>query len=348
MGVLGINLGPREVTRSGDKSPARSVWRYVWLMTGWHQAIACALALVVAGLNLIPLELQRRIIDDAIMFGDVDLLLWLGAAYVAAFLALRVIKFVLRLYQGWMTESAVRYTRGHLIGIYCERDRKKDEHRPGEAVSVVNSETDKLGGFVGAAISQAVSNGAMLLGIMGYMLWVETEVALFALAVLIPQAVVTPLMQNHLNKLTKARLEYLREFGDMVAKDDVCTGDRTTGKLDLIYKNQMNFYIWKFLMKGILNLLNGAGPIIVLIFGGWMAVQGETTVGVLVAFVSGFERLSSPVRELITFYRESELARVQHDMIAAWMTDDPDQLAKGQEAEREAEEDAEFEDAKKV
>jgi len=35
--------------------------------------------------------------------------------------------------------------------------------------------------------------------------------------------------------------------------------------------------------------------------------------------VSGFDRISGPIRELITFYRNRAQAGVQHDMIAAWM-----------------------------
>jgi ABC-type bacteriocin/lantibiotic exporter with double-glycine peptidase domain len=48
-------------------------------------------------------------------------------------------------------------------------------------------------------------------------------------------------------------------------------------------------------------------------------MQGEVEVGVIVAFISGFERISSPLRELIGFYRLAAQARVQHDLIAQWM-----------------------------
>lgn len=335
------NISPRAVPRTGEDGPARTVWHYVWRMTGCHQIVICMLAVLVALLNLAPLELQRRLIDNAIAKGDMELLYWLGGLYVAVFLGLRAAKFSLRLYQGWLSESAVRYTRKHLTGIYCDRDREKDEHRPGEAVSVINSETDKLGGFVGGEISQAVSNASMGIGIVVYMMVVEPKVALAALAVLVPQAMVAPVMQQYLNRLTEERLSYLREFGQLVANDDACKGERTMGWLDRIYSNQISFYLWKFLMKGLLNLLNGLGPIVVLTFGGYMAVQGETTVGVLVAFISGFDKLSSPVRELIGFYRRAEQARVQHDMIAAWMCDDPSWLERGQEAEDKAREEAE-------
>lgn len=50
-----------------------------------------------------------------------------------------------------------------------------------------------------------------------------------------------------------------------------------------------------------------------------MVMMGETQVGVIVAFLSGFDRLSSPIRELISFYRVAAQASVQHRLIGEWM-----------------------------
>jgi ABC-type bacteriocin/lantibiotic exporter with double-glycine peptidase domain len=50
-----------------------------------------------------------------------------------------------------------------------------------------------------------------------------------------------------------------------------------------------------------------------------MVIEGETTIGVVVAFISGFDRMSTPLRELIAYYRIAAQASVQHRMIARWM-----------------------------
>jgi ABC-type bacteriocin/lantibiotic exporter with double-glycine peptidase domain len=67
------------------------------------------------------------------------------------------------------------------------------------------------------------------------------------------------------------------------------------------------------------NLLNGLAPLSVLLVGGVMVIEGETTIGVVVAFISGFDRLSTSLRELIAYYRVAAQAAVQHRMIARWM-----------------------------
>ena len=65
------------------------------------------------------------------------------------------------------------------------------------------------------------------------------------------------------------------------------------------------------------------GPLVVLIVGGYLVIQGQTTIGIVVAFVSGFERISSPLHDLLNFYREYEQAKVQHQMIVKWVEGEP-------------------------
>jgi ABC-type bacteriocin/lantibiotic exporter with double-glycine peptidase domain len=57
----------------------------------------------------------------------------------------------------------------------------------------------------------------------------------------------------------------------------------------------------------------------VLAVGGYLVIQGGTSFGVIVAFISGFDRLADPARQLINFYRVMEQTKVRHAMIARWM-----------------------------
>jgi len=144
-------------------------------------------------------------------------------------------------------------------------------------------------------------------------------VAAVGLALLVPQAVLAPLMQRRLNRLMRLRLGLMRAFGNRLAGRSLCAVASGGSILPRIYANRMGIHVWKALTKAALNLLNGLAPLSVLIVGGWLAIEGETSVGVIVAFVSGFQRLADPLRALIGFYRRCAQAGVQHDMIARWM-----------------------------
>lgn len=343
-----LRLQPNPIERTGDDTPARSLLRYVWRMSGYHQVGICLLALTVAGLSMAPLELQRRIINGAIEQSNLDLLFWLGCLYLAVLLLQALLKFLLRVYQGWLSESAVRYGRAHLGRLHGTRDNRgrSDSEGEGRAVSVITGEMDKLGGFVGEGLSQPVVNLGMLFAIVGYMLYVDPMVAAFSFAFLLPQLVIVPLVQRLLNRLIEKRLSLIRDLSDSItdARDAAlanaesegrdeqagagdkagCAPDRGekgafSAQLDAIFRNRMRIFITKFALKGTVNLLNGLAPITVLVVGGYLVLKGETTLGVVVAFMTGFERLANPLRELLAYYRIAAQSNVQHKMIAEWM-----------------------------
>lgn len=51
-------------------------------------------------------------------------------------------------------------------------------------------------------------------------------------------------------------------------------------------------------------------------FGGWLVLEGRTDLGTVVAFSFGFERVSDPFRELITFYRSASDAQMRYRILA--------------------------------
>ena len=56
--------------------------------------------------------------------------------------------------------------------------------------------------------------------------------------------------------------------------------------------------------------------VFVLLFaGGIMVLNGKTEIGIVVAFISGLDRILEPWRELIAFLRSTFGARIQFDLI---------------------------------
>lgn len=319
---------PLPIRTTGDDSPAASVWGYVWRMSGWHQICVALVAAVVAALGAVPLDLQRRIVDDAIAGRSLDLLIWLAGLYLAVVVAQALFKFGLRLYQSWLAESAIRYTRRHLLSIFDRHLSETPEQAgTGKAAAILNAEVDKLGGFVGEAFAQPVVQAGTLLALLGYMLVVEPLVAAVSTVFLAAQVAVVPVLQAWINRRIEIHVRLTRRMSDGVVEHAEATEtaserqpDATLGQVfDRVFRNRMVIHALKWTLKGAVNLLNHLAPLSVLAVGGWQAIEGGTSVGVVVAFMSGFDRLAAPVRGLIAFIRQASQARVQHDMIARWM-----------------------------
>lgn len=314
---------PRVIAETGDDTPAGSLWRYVWRMSGRHQILICCLAVMVAALSMVPLELQKRIVNDAVDGKDLDLLVWLGVSYLAVLFLQGGFKFALRLYQGWLSESAVRYCRQFLSRVHECRSATSDTSGQGQAVSIIGPEIDRLGGFVGEGLSQPVVNLGMLLAVGGYMIVVDPKVALFSLLFIVPQIILVPTVQGSINRLVEKRLTLIRSLSDSIAllseSNNEAALDPLQDEINSIYRNRIRIFFLKFATKALTNLMNALAPLSVLMVGGYFMLQGETSIGILVAFISGFERIVGPLRELLTYYRVAAQAQVQHRLIAKWI-----------------------------
>ncbi|MGF1553565.1 MAG: ABC transporter transmembrane domain-containing protein [Paracoccaceae bacterium] len=308
---------PRRVRPSGDDRPAATLSRYVRRMSGGHQAALCLLAVATSALALAPIELQRRLIDDAITAGNADLLWRLAGLYLGAVLLHRALRAALTIGQGWLAESATRHTRSHLARVVCDEGLSEPGKSPGETVSVLGKEAEKLGGYVGEAPSQTVANVALLGGVLAYMLAVEPGVAVVGVALLLPQVLIVPLLQRRLNRLNAAHVAESRGFGDDIARGGAVAAREN--RLTRLYGLKMRVHLWKAMMKGVLALQNNLAPLGILLWGGLMVIEGATSLGVVIAFVDGFNRMRDPLRELLALYRRTALTAVQHCLIAEWM-----------------------------
>lgn len=287
-------------------------------MTGLWQFAALGLALLATALALAPIELQRRLFDDAIAKGDARLLVLLAGVYLAVVALHQVAKFALGLVQNWLSESALRYTRNHLWGLRGAEPPANGNGR--DATAILTTELPALAGFSGARPSQALADLALLAGALVYMFAVEPRVALVGLLLLLPQVALAPVIQRRLNRLVEARLRLMRRYAAASGAERPPEAAGMRRRVSNLYDMRLRFVFWKLVMKALLNFLNAAAPLAVIAAGGFMVISGETSLGVVVAFVGGFSRLGDPARQLIAFYREAAEANVRHRMIARWMT----------------------------
>ena len=307
-----------------------SVYRYIFRYSKWQQVVVILLTLGLLPLAPIPLELQRRLLDDAVANGDVDLLIWLGALYVAALLASSGLKLAMRIQRELISARIVHALRRSvyyciytmtppsLLKASAEGDDVVDE---GAVVSMLSSEVEKLGGFAGAAISGPLLQIGTLIVVLGYMFWIEPLVASIALALYSPQFIIVPIFQARLNRLAGEKAITVRQLGNYIvdnAEDDLLNKpppEGFTALTDAILRLRTRFLMTKNVMKTINNLLISLGPFGVIVYGGYLVIQGEVEVGVILAFVSGLERLGGPIRELIGSYGAITDARMRYRIL---------------------------------
>ena len=261
------------------------------------QVLVSGVALMIALISVAPIFLQQRIINDAVEGKALPMLIWLCGLYFGVIIIRLGLKYLLGIYQTWIAQSVIKAERDRLSAHFAAKEetaiqKMNDEENStgvGKAVAVISKEIDTIGTFVGSGLSDLVADGCKLLFAIGYMLWVDPRIAFLASAFILPQLIIVPLMQRSLNKLIRQRTDQLRDLSEDVTelRDDEAelSGDYLD-KLDDIFDNRMKAAAIKFGIKMIVNFLNALAPLSVLLFGGYLFIQGETTLGTMVADVA--------------------------------------------------------------
>jgi ABC-type bacteriocin/lantibiotic exporter with double-glycine peptidase domain len=311
-------------------------------MSGPQQIVICTLALVVAGLETVPLEVQRRIVNGAIAARDVHLLASLGVFFLLATLVQGALKFVLRVYGGAVSEDVIRNARARLFAVATTPGAASPEKSlartqlpaSGRAVSVIGPEMDDVGSFVGEGLAEPLVQVGTFVGLLGYMLFVNPLLAGVSLALFAPQVLLLPWVQRRVNRLTRDRVTLMRSLGDAVAeavslaeRSEAARHSQRFAEVESLFEDRLvgirdtrvRLFRWQYAGKVLVNVFSHLGPLTVLMFGGYLVIVGQTTLGVVVAFVSGFERLAEPARELFAFYQLVSMTRVEYRTINDWV-----------------------------
>ena len=95
-----------KIVRGHDLSLVKDLYRYIWTVSARGQIILSALSIAVFLLELVPLELQRRIVNGAVEQSGLKFILMLCLVYVFVAVLHGSLKLVLSVYRGSVSEAA--------------------------------------------------------------------------------------------------------------------------------------------------------------------------------------------------------------------------------------------------
>jgi ABC-type bacteriocin/lantibiotic exporter with double-glycine peptidase domain len=206
--------------------------------------------------------------------------------------------------------------------IAVARGAPGESEDEGVALSIIVSEVEAVGGFIGSSFSEPLLNGGILLSVFGYMIFMQPWMAVVALLLFCPQFLFIPFLQGAINRRTKVRIETVRALSvDIVNETADPAGARKEKtyrhRVSDVYRLNMEILRRKFGMNFLMNLLYHLGIIGILSVGGWLLIHGKTEVGTVVAFISGFNRMNDPWGDLVNYFRDLTNASVKYRMIAS-------------------------------
>ncbi len=294
---------------------------YVLQQSGMHQGGLALLSIAVFALSAVPLELQRRIVNDAIGSGAVRTIFLLALAYASVALLEQAFKLVLNVYRAWVSETAVRALR-RMLHVQRMDVAAGSTETTGVEIAMIVQEAEPIGGFVGVSISEPLLQGGILASVIGYMIYLEPWMAVLCPLFFLPQLVFVPLMQWAINRRAEARIRTIRDVSSGIASAVVDELDvpAESRRIDQVFALNMGIYKFKYSMNLAMNLMYYFSVAAALGVGGWFAVEGRIEVGTVVAIVSGLGKLNDPWGDFVNWARELSVVGVKYRLFADVVT----------------------------
>ncbi len=289
------------------------------------QLILLVVIILIVFARIVPLEMQKRIINDSIALQNFDGLIVYCSIYILSLTAASGLKLAINAIQATIGERAIIAMRKalyhHILTLPLSFFRTT---QPGTVVSSLMTELSTAGNFAGMAFAVPVTNILTLLSFTGYLLWLNVKLALATLIIYPIVVLIIPLLQKKANKANKKRVDLSRQTASQIAESisgiheiQVHGGSGQEGqKFDRLAERLKNtrirWSILRFAIKTVNNYFVGLGPFVVFVFGGYLIMHGQLELGAMVAFLSAQEKLFEPWKELIEFYQTYQDATVSY------------------------------------
>ncbi|MBV9153526.1 MAG: ABC transporter ATP-binding protein [Alphaproteobacteria bacterium] len=295
-----------------------NIFRYVWEASGWHQLPLLALTVCVSLLEVVPLELQRRIVDDVVKNRNYWFVLILCGIYVGVVLFQGGTKLVLNIYRSWIGENAVRELRRRVHALVDSHSKTSTgPEAEGIQASMIVAEVEPVGSFVGGSVSEPVLQAGILCSVLAYMIHVDVRMAGVAILFFIPQLIFVPLMQHAMNRRTRVRVRIIRQLSVSVVEGggDAARDRADDSRIERVFQLNMGIYRFKFSMNFLMNLSTQLQIIGALAVGAWAVINQQLEIGGVVAFVSGISRITDPWGDLVNYFRDANINQVKFGLL---------------------------------
>ncbi len=275
--------------------------------------------------RVVPLEMQKKIVNEAISLGKIELLIRYCAIYLAAVLTASGLKYLINILQSVIGQRVLAKMRQdlyhHILTLPLNFFRKT---QPGMVVAALVSEIAAAGDFIGMAIAVPIINILTLLAFGGYLFWLNPLLAAVSLAIYPMVLVLIPILQRRVNRTNRQRVDATRTLSDKIAESisgiHEIHGNGTyrtentkyDGLVNRLTRIRIIWNLYKYGVKVLNNFFTNLSPFLIFLLGGYLAIKGRLELGALVAFLSAQEKLYDPWKELLDFYQLYQDAVVRY------------------------------------
>lgn len=287
---------------------------YAWLWTylrkhRYFMAFGLALALGVTGLNLISPMLSGVLIDRVILKSETDLLLPILGIMIAAIVVKSVVRYLYQLMFERVSQSVIRTIREELFGRIQHLDFAYfDRTKTGDLMAHLTGDIDAVRHFVAWVIYQVWENASTFLVSVTVLFIIDWQFTLVLLAV-------TPLIGLLAWMLSKQIKPTFSRIRDQFSRLNSVVQENIAGNRVVKALTREDHEIAKFMVENdayrernlemariaarfmpLIEFFSGMLPVVLILAGGILIIQGKMTIGQWVTFNGLIWALNNPMR----------------------------------------------------
>ena len=232
-------------------------------------------------------------------------LLRLAQGVFSARLSLRIVKQFREELFGKVIDLPIKYT---------------DTHSHGDVMSRMTNDVENISTTVSQALPSLFSGVLTIVGTAAIMLWLCWQLALLSCCTIFLTVIATRLLSMYVRKYSKERQTLLGTMNGTV--EEIVNGYRTVVAYneqehsanrfcdvsDKLTKAGIRTEVCSGIMGPLMNCIGNIGFVVIAAFGGYFAIHGLISVGVISAFIVYAKQFSRPINEIAQIYGQLQSA----------------------------------------
>lgn len=195
-----------------------------------------------------------------------------------------------------------------------------DTHSHGDVMSRMTNDIDNISTTVSQSLPSLFSGVLTIIGTICIMIWYCWQLALLSCVTIFLTVLATKFLSKKVRKFSRHKQELLGTLNGTV--EEMISGYRTVVAYnhqnlttddfcktsDSLTKAGIKTDIFSGVMGPIMNCIGNIGFVIIAAFGGFFAIKGMISVGVISAFIVYAKQLSRPINEIAQIYGQLQTA----------------------------------------
>lgn len=198
--------------------------------------------------------------------------------------------------------------------------RYLDKHPHGDIMSRMTNDVENISNTVSQSLGSLVSGVLTIIGTVGMMIWYSWQLALLSCVTVILTVIATRYLSQAMRKFFRKRQVLLGSLNATV--EEMVTGYKTVTAYnkqesvmnefvensDALTKTGIVAEILGGSMGPVMNCINNIGFVIIAAFGGYFAIHGMISIGVISAFIVYAKQFGRPINEIAQLYGQIQTA----------------------------------------